>query len=75
MAKPEVCYDEIYEIMLDCWRVDPNWRPSFESIVYRIQKIIREKETNSTYVYVNMNVNYVDYPIEEFYARKMGNVD
>ena len=67
MAKPEICFDEIYELMLDCWRVDPQRRPSFDWIVQRIQAILREKETNNTYVC--LNVNYVNYPIEEFYAK------
>ena len=69
LAKPEICLDEIYELMLDCWRVDPQERPSFDWIVQLIETIVQEKEeTNSTYV--SRNVDYVNYPIKEFYESK-----
>lgn len=68
MAKPEICLDAIYEIMLDCWRVDPTRRPSFDRIVQRIEAVIKQEDTKTTYVF--LNVNYVDYPIDEYYARE-----
>ena len=69
LAKPEICLNEVYEIMLDCWQVDPNRRPSFDRIVRRIETAIREKETGGNR-YVSPNLKYVNYPVEKYYARE-----
>lgn len=39
MSKPRKCHDEIYELMLDCWTLDPNGRPSFRTIRKRLNDI------------------------------------
>ncbi|XP_038053520.1 angiopoietin-1 receptor-like [Patiria miniata] len=36
MAKPSNCDDEIYNLMLMCWQVDPAKRPSFNQLVTRL---------------------------------------
>lgn len=35
MDKPDICTDQVYAIMLQCWNEDPDERPSFEEL-YRI---------------------------------------
>ena len=32
LEKPDNCTDELYHIMLDCWKKRPDCRPSFEDI-------------------------------------------
>ncbi|XP_047134794.1 tyrosine-protein kinase ABL1 [Hydra vulgaris] len=36
MECPEGCPDAAYELMLDCWKWNPNDRPTFSSICYRL---------------------------------------
>jgi hypothetical protein len=33
LPKPKDCPDELYELMLKCWRTDPDDRPSFRELV------------------------------------------
>ena len=37
MPKPDKCPDPLYSIMLECWNRDPEERPTFESLKYRIE--------------------------------------
>ena len=39
LEKPSDCPDEIYEIMLRCWQMDPLSRPTFENIVFILKKV------------------------------------
>lgn len=68
LAKPEVCPNEIYEIMLDCWRAESNRRPSFDQIIQRIEIVTTGKEQFNTSV--SREVTYVNYPVKEYYARE-----
>ncbi|XP_022794142.1 fibroblast growth factor receptor 4-like isoform X2 [Stylophora pistillata] len=40
MDKPAICSDALYELMLDCWRADPEERPSFEQLVTRMEQMM-----------------------------------
>ncbi|CAH3033098.1 unnamed protein product, partial [Pocillopora meandrina] len=40
LEKPAICSDELYELMLDCWRVDSEERPSFEQLMTRIEEMM-----------------------------------
>lgn len=44
MDKPDMCSDEIYEIMLDCWKEDPDKRPTFEKVILILEEMM-EKDT------------------------------
>lgn len=68
MQKPETCPDQVYEIMLDCWQVNSKLRPPFSKIVERIKTIIKEKESEVN-IYSNLNVNYVNYSVEQYYSQ------
>ena len=37
MPKPDTCPDPLYSIMLECWRSEPEERPTFESLKFRIE--------------------------------------
>ncbi|PFX16936.1 Proto-oncogene tyrosine-protein kinase receptor Ret [Stylophora pistillata] len=44
MSKPDICSDDLYELMLYCWKEDPNERPSFDQLLSRIETMMT-KET------------------------------
>jgi len=44
LTKPERCPDEIYDIMMLCWRPDPSERPSFAELVTSIELELHNKE-------------------------------
>ena len=41
MEKPEMCPNEVYDIMKECWALDPQKRPTLDSIAKRITAISR----------------------------------
>lgn len=43
MEQPVTCPDELYTIMLQCWKKDPKDRPCFYEIANMLERIIREK--------------------------------
>ncbi|XP_022793930.1 receptor-type tyrosine-protein kinase FLT3-like, partial [Stylophora pistillata] len=53
MDKPVVCSDELYELMLNCWREDPEERPSFEQLITKLEEMI----TRDT-PYFDFNTDY-----------------
>ncbi|XP_078357420.1 uncharacterized protein LOC144642321 isoform X2 [Oculina patagonica] len=42
MEKPDMCTDEIYAVMLDCWKLDPDERPSFEQLISILETMMTE---------------------------------
>ncbi|KAL9985710.1 hypothetical protein ACROYT_G008146 [Oculina patagonica] len=48
MERPEMCCDEVYELMNECWEEDPTARPSFSQLIDRLETIM------------TMNVPYCD---------------
>lgn len=42
MEKPEICPEAIYEIMKQCWNLDPLQRPTMTEIGKRIGGLYRE---------------------------------
>jgi len=44
LTKPERCPDEIYDIMMLCWRPEPSERPSFAELVTSIELELHNKE-------------------------------
>ena len=43
MSQPECCPNEFYELMKMCWCYDPDQRPTFQTLVERIEYMIRCK--------------------------------
>jgi hypothetical protein len=41
---PENCSGRLYQLMMECWDLNPNLRPTFSSIVERIQNMILCKQ-------------------------------
>ncbi|XP_073243675.1 uncharacterized protein [Porites lutea] len=42
MEKPNTCSDEIYKLMMDCWKDDPNERPSFSQLIPILEEMMTE---------------------------------
>ncbi|KAL9986760.1 hypothetical protein ACROYT_G000951 [Oculina patagonica] len=40
MERPDMCCDEVYELMTECWREDPYFRPSFLELIDRLEVIM-----------------------------------
>ncbi|XP_050405188.1 tyrosine-protein kinase receptor Tie-1 [Patella vulgata] len=57
MEKPENCSQELYDIMLDCWKAKPSDRPSFTKLREQLEKLI---EDTSGVEYLQLNVNLQD---------------
>lgn len=52
MDRPEKCPKVIYEIMSECWHIDPDKRPTFDEIYNRIYELL-DQSTKSSYVDIN----------------------
>lgn len=37
MPKPNLCPDKMYEIMMACWRKEPQERPTFETLQWQLE--------------------------------------
>lgn len=40
LPKPDGCSDEIYDIMLTCWKANPKERPSFEELAHLTESLL-----------------------------------
>jgi FMS-like tyrosine kinase 1 len=51
MEKPKLASQEIYEIMLECWRVNPKSRPTFTELEQKMGALLHEtvKEVSQSY--------------------------
>ncbi|XP_078383581.1 uncharacterized protein LOC144666103 isoform X2 [Oculina patagonica] len=43
LKQPDGCPDEIYEIMMSCWRPDPSLRPKFSELVTSLEQELEKK--------------------------------
>jgi len=41
LDKPTICPEEVYKVMLQCWHIDPERRPSFKSLFDQLVLILR----------------------------------
>ena len=44
MAKPNLCPDKLYEIMMACWRKEPQERPTFETLQWQLEDYFFEMD-------------------------------
>ena len=44
MPCPMGCPDQLYEIMRECWREDPESRPTFETLQWRLEEFFTEAD-------------------------------
>jgi len=40
MEKPKTCNEEMYMLMLDCWKDDPDERPTFAQLVSTLEEML-----------------------------------
>lgn len=45
LPAPMDCPEAIYQLMLDCWQKERTHRPTFQSIVKTLDKLIRVPDT------------------------------
>lgn len=43
MDPPSDCPKEVSTIMLNCWQVDPNQRPTFSDLISKLQAVYSER--------------------------------
>ncbi|XP_076087536.1 uncharacterized protein LOC143057950 [Mytilus galloprovincialis] len=61
MAKPELCDDEFYEVMLKCWHYDPRKRSGFEQLKEQMNTMFTEAPGDDYYYRTNdLYVNQFD---------------
>uniref|UniRef100_A0A8C4PJ80 Tyrosine-protein kinase Mer n=1 Tax=Equus asinus TaxID=9793 RepID=A0A8C4PJ80_EQUAS len=56
LKQPEDCLDELYEIMLSCWRAEPLDRPTFTVLKLQLEKFLEslpEVQDKADIIYVN----------------------
>nr|XP_012229232.1 PREDICTED: vascular endothelial growth factor receptor kdr-like isoform X1 [Linepithema humile] len=57
MEQPEYAIDEVYDIMLQCWKAKPTLRPSFSDLVESIGNLLEESVKSH---YISLNTPYMD---------------
>lgn len=63
LERPEICTDELYNLMIRCWSLDPRLRPTFVELVE-----ILESKGKKVYVdFAQLNPCYV-------FPNKEGNI-
>ncbi|XP_034952110.1 vascular endothelial growth factor receptor 1 isoform X2 [Chelonus insularis] len=67
MEKPEYATEEVYDIMLQCWKAKPTARPSFTELVDNIGSLLDESVKMH---YVDLNAPYMDMNTAFFESRK-----
>ncbi|XP_073255027.1 tyrosine-protein kinase receptor Tie-1-like [Porites lutea] len=50
MERPDMCSDDVYELMADCWKEEPRSRPSFYQLIEKLEVIM---ERDAPYLHVN----------------------
>lgn len=43
MERPDLCSNECYSVMRDCWKQDPDERPSFQQLLDTMENVILQE--------------------------------
>uniref|UniRef100_A0A224Z718 receptor protein-tyrosine kinase n=1 Tax=Rhipicephalus zambeziensis TaxID=60191 RepID=A0A224Z718_9ACAR len=62
MQQPYFCPDQLYEIMLQCWELDPEKRPTFARLATDVASVITNLEKKNEDKRISLNVTYVNCP-------------
>ncbi|XP_073255278.1 tyrosine-protein kinase receptor Tie-1-like [Porites lutea] len=57
MERPDMCTDDVYELISDCWEEDPYIRPSFYRLIEKLEAIMERDAP-----YLNVNKHNEDRP-------------
>lgn len=60
MQKPKNCSEEIYQIMLDCWKEQPQHRPTFTDLRQQFDTMITKQEDTSQ-IYIELDTDNSQY--------------
>ncbi|XP_055308073.1 platelet-derived growth factor receptor alpha-like [Sitodiplosis mosellana] len=67
MEKPKYATQDIYDIMLACWRKVPESRPSFDELEIKLSKFL---DTNVANQYIKLNEPYLKANVEKYEGGK-----
>ncbi|XP_074644515.1 fibroblast growth factor receptor 3-like [Tubulanus polymorphus] len=59
MSRPDYCDEEIYTIMLQCWRAEPADRPNFGELVEKFDRIL-QLTSNELYLDLEYNSDFLE---------------
>ena len=65
MDRPPYCPDEIYELMLSCWRVEPDERPTFTEICAQIMQLLESANQQNYIDALPLDIEEVDEGMNE----------
>mgnify|MGYP005984868875 CR=1 FL=1 len=68
LDRPEICTNELYSVMQQCWSLDPEQRPTFRELVEALDVKKRKiyanfTQLNPTYIFPPSDVEKVDNPV------------
>jgi hypothetical protein len=62
LYRPEECPDQLYDIMFNCWRENPNDRPDFEALHNTIRDVLEDLQRRDANYYAGI---YLHLPIND----------
>ncbi|KAI1294773.1 Hepatocyte growth factor receptor [Halotydeus destructor] len=60
LQQPEYCPDPLYDIMLQCWSMNPDDRPTFSELVTKVQDVVMQLKDEAKQRRVSRNITYVN---------------
>ncbi|XP_030426305.1 macrophage-stimulating protein receptor isoform X1 [Gopherus evgoodei] len=57
LPQPEYCPDSLYAVMLSCWALSPEERPTFSALIGELECIMASLKGEH---YINLNITYVN---------------
>eukprot|EP00794_Sanderia_malayensis_P003560 gene3560-4064_t len=82
MDKPKHCSDEVYSVLMDCWHIAPQRRPTFQEIADRLKLLIDNDDQEfinmnfyQDHLYVNFDVNLASQSSNNASAQELSMTD